>query len=77
MRCKYLLDFGDFNLEADNIPELVKLYFDNYDRIIDKFYSRYVWNGKNYEFMNYDDYKSYAKYWNYYNKKRLIEQDFV
>ena len=37
MRCKYMLAFDDFNLEADNIPDLVKLYFDNYDRIIDKF----------------------------------------
>jgi len=77
MRCKYMLDFGDFKLEAYNIPALVKLYFDNYDRIIGKFYGRYVWNGKNYEFMNNDDYKSYAKYWIYYDKKRLLEQDFV
>ncbi len=77
MRCKYMIHFGDFILEADNIPDLVKLYFDNYNRIIGKSYARYVWNGKNYDYMDMDSYKSYSKYWNYYNKKRIIEQDFV
>lgn len=77
MKCKYMIDFVDFKLEADNIPDLVKLYFDNYDRTHNEIYARFEWTGQNYEYMNSDDYNLYTKYWNYYNKKRLMEKDFV
>ncbi len=77
--CKFRLDFVDFKLDANTIPELVNLYFENFDKTYGEIYAKFEWYNEfnTYRLMNADDWNLYTKLFTYKMKKRSMEKDFI